>query len=129
MNTTNQEMMHELNLDSVKITKAVLLYRVINNDVRLKILRHLHSKKRMTVTELYMDLEMEQCVMSQHLAILRKSRIVKTDRSGKFIFYFINHQRLHELNEISNALLQVNNQVQHHDHPVRTSTNAEILIG
>ena len=128
MNTSKQELIQELDRHSVKISKAVLLYRVINNAVRLKILRHLHGKKRLTVTELYVDLEMEQCVMSQHLAILRKSGLVKTHREGKFIFYFINYLRLQELNDISESLLKASNQDEIPNQLAPTSTNSEILI-
>ena len=122
-----KEIGKELDINSVDIAKAVLLYRVINNAVRLKIIRHLHAKQKMTVTGLYMDLEMEQCVMSQHLAILRKSEIVKTHREGKFIFDFINYPRLQFLHTISESLLQINSQHLNLNRITPVLTNSEIL--
>jgi DNA-binding transcriptional ArsR family regulator len=121
VNTIKNELIQELDIHSAQINKAVLLYRVINNSVRQRIIRHLHAKKRMIVTELYMDLEMEQCVMSQHLAILRKSRIVKTEREGKFIYYFIDYARLEELHKLSVTLIQLDPQIQ--DHQLTTVLN------
>ena len=126
MNTIKNELINELDIHSAKITKAVLLYRVINNKVRQKILKQLHAKKRMIVTDLYMDLDMEQCVMSQHLAILRKSGIVKTEREGKFIYYFIDYSRLEYLHKLSGVLVQSNSQFQNH-HLATVLSNPEIL--
>lgn len=126
VNTIKNEL-NELDIHSARITKAVLLYRVINNSVRLKILRHLHAKKRMIVTDLYVDLNTEQCVMSQHLAILRKSGLVKTQREGKFIYYFIDYERLGELHKLSAALLQVNSQIQNESQTPSVLNNSEIL--
>jgi len=60
---------------------------------------------KMTVTELYLKLRLEQSVASQHLAILRKAAIVKPVRNGKFIHYSINAERLEDINEFVNNLL------------------------
>ena len=68
-------------------------------------LRLIDEQGKMTVTDLYLKLRLEQSVASQHLAILRKAAIVKTVRNGKFIFYSINTERLDDLNEFVNNLL------------------------
>jgi DNA-binding transcriptional ArsR family regulator len=57
------------------------------------------------VTEIYVKLRLEQSVASQHLAILRRSNIVKTTREGKFIWYTVNHERLQDVNEFVTQLL------------------------
>ncbi|HEU4609081.1 MAG TPA: ArsR family transcriptional regulator, partial [Chitinophagaceae bacterium] len=46
------------------------------------------------VTEIYIRLRLEQSVASQHLAILRRAGIVRTDRDGKFIYYSVNTSRI-----------------------------------
>jgi DNA-binding transcriptional ArsR family regulator len=43
------------------------------------------------------QLRLEQSVASQHLAILRRAGIVKTERDGKFIHYTINHNRIADI--------------------------------
>jgi DNA-binding transcriptional ArsR family regulator len=53
----------------------------------------------MTVTEIYVRLRLEQSVASQHLAILRRAGIVKTERDGKFIYYTVNHNRIEDINK------------------------------
>lgn len=68
-------------------------------------LKLIDEQGKMTVTELYLKLRLEQSVASQHLAVLRKAAIVKTVRNGKFIYYSINTERLEEINEFVNNLL------------------------
>jgi DNA-binding transcriptional ArsR family regulator len=59
----------------------------------------------MTVTELYVQLRLEQSVASQHLAILRRAGIVKTDRDGKYIYYRVNEERVTQINQIVDSLV------------------------
>jgi DNA-binding transcriptional ArsR family regulator len=60
---------------------------------------------RITVTEIYIKLKLEQSVASQHLAILRKAGIVSTERDGKCIFYSVNYNRLKQVHEIAKELI------------------------
>jgi DNA-binding transcriptional ArsR family regulator len=64
----------------------------------------LEEQKKLTVTEIYVKLRIEQSVASQHLAILRKAEIVETSRSGKFIFYSVNKNRINEVSVLINDL-------------------------
>ena len=87
------------NMDYLKIKKAALVLRALNHKLRQLILKTIDEHKRITVTELYVKLRLEQSVASQHLAILRKAEIVNTVREGKFIFYTINEDRIDEINK------------------------------
>lgn len=64
------------------------------------------EREKMTVTEIFLHLRLEQSVASQHLAILRKAGFVKTKREGKFIYYSVNRQRILELNKFIDELLK-----------------------
>jgi DNA-binding transcriptional ArsR family regulator len=66
----------------------------------------LHQHGKMTVTEIYVKLRLEQSVASQHLAILRKAGYVTTVRDGKFIYYSVNHDRLEQVHSIVYDLLK-----------------------
>ncbi|MBC7901861.1 MAG: helix-turn-helix transcriptional regulator [Gemmatimonadaceae bacterium] len=88
----------EVKIDFLQVKKASLIIRAINHKLRQQILRLLEENKKITVTELYVQLRLEQSVASQHLAILRRAGIVKTERDGKFIYYFINTERLAHIN-------------------------------
>src|SRR5688500_18163155 len=94
-----------LKVDLMNVKKAALILRAINHKLRQQILKLIDEQGRITVTEIYVKLRLEQSVASQHLAILRKAGFVNTDRDGKFIYYSVNSNRLEELNQFVESLL------------------------
>lgn len=94
-----------LKIDLLNVKKAAMILRAVNHKLRQQILKLIDEQGRITVTEIYVKLRLEQSVASQHLAILRKAGFVKTDRDGKFIYYSVNSSRLEELNQFIDALL------------------------
>ena len=94
-----------LKIDLLNVQKAALILRAVNNKLRQQILKLIDEQGKITVTEIYVKLRLEQSVASQHLAILRKAGFVNTDREGKFIYYSVNTVRLEELNQFVDALL------------------------
>lgn len=100
--TENNEI---LSLNLLNIKKAALVLRAINHKLRQQILRQIDEHTRITVTELYVKLRLEQSVASQHLAILRRAGFVNTTREGKFIYYSINMDRIRQVNELINNFL------------------------
>lgn len=94
-----------LKVDLLEVKKAALVLRALNHKLRQQILKMIDENGKMTVTELYVKLRLEQSVASQHLAILRKAGFVKTDRDGKFIYYSVNINRMQELNQFVKQLL------------------------
>jgi DNA-binding transcriptional ArsR family regulator len=96
----------ELKIDVLQLKKAALVLRAINHKLRQQILKLIHQNERMTVTEIYVKLRLEQSVASQHLAILRKAGYVSTFRDGKFIYYSVNYERLQEVHTYSQSLLK-----------------------
>lgn len=95
----------EIVLNLLTVKKAALVLRAINHKLRQQILKQIDEHSRITVTELYVKLRLEQSVASQHLAILRRAGFVTTTREGKFIYYSINTERLKEVNKLVNNLL------------------------
>lgn len=94
-----------LNVDLLNVKKAALTLRAVNHKLRQQILKLIDEAGKMTVTEIYVKLRLEQSVASQHLAILRKAGFVKTTRDGKFIYYSVNVTRMQELNQFVGDLL------------------------
>ncbi len=86
-----------LKVDFIHTKKASLILRSINHKLRQQIIKLLDEQQKMTVTEIYVKLRLEQSVASQHLAILRRAGIVATSRDGKFIYYSVNYTRLAEV--------------------------------
>ena len=92
-------------LDLLQLKKSAILLRAINHKLRQDILQWINEKGRVTVTELYIQLRLEQSVASQHLAVLRKAGFVKTTRDGKFIYYSVNIERVKAVTEFMEQLL------------------------
>jgi DNA-binding transcriptional ArsR family regulator len=90
--------------DVYNIRKASLILRAINHKLRQATIDVIYEHKRITVTELYAILKIEQSVASQHLAVLRRAEVLNTERDGKFIYYSINFSRLEEINEFVRKL-------------------------
>lgn len=91
-------------LDYTAVRKAALVLRALNHKLRQRIMDVLHENKSLTVTQIYVQLRIEQSVASQHLAILRSSGAVVTERQGKFIIYSLDYDRLKEIQEHCAAL-------------------------
>lgn len=102
---TGAENAVSLNIDYHNIKKAALVLRSLNHKLRQQIIKTINESQKLTVTQLYVKLRLEQSVASQHLAILRKVGIVSTERDGKFIYYSINKSRITSINEFVNKLL------------------------
>ena len=81
-------------VDFVNLKKAAMILRALNHKLRQQIVKLIDEHKRLTVTEIYIKLRLEQSVASQHLAILRRAGVVKTTRDGKFIYYSVNASRI-----------------------------------
>jgi DNA-binding transcriptional ArsR family regulator len=94
-----------LKVDLYNMKKAALVLRALNHKLRQQIMKLIDEHGKMTVTELYVKMRLEQSVASQHLAILRKAGFVKTDRDGKFIYYSVNEARMEEVNQFAHDLL------------------------
>jgi DNA-binding transcriptional ArsR family regulator len=97
--------MATIKIDYYNVKKAALILRALNHKLRQQLIKLIDEKKRITVTEIYVQLRLEQSVASQHLAILRKAGILSTERDGKFIFYLINAKRIEEVSKIVNELV------------------------
>jgi DNA-binding transcriptional ArsR family regulator len=97
-------MKHQIDLHQVK--KAQMALRALNHKLRQDILSTIEKNKKIIVTDLYVKLRLEQAVASQHLAILRKANIVKTNREGRFIFYSVNFERIAQIEKFVNELMK-----------------------
>lgn len=94
----------EIQLDYAELRKAVLVLRAINHKLRQRMIDLLEENEKMTVTDIYIKLRLEQSVASQHLAILRRAGVVSTDRNGKFIYYGLDKDRLSQISKLVEEL-------------------------
>jgi DNA-binding transcriptional ArsR family regulator len=94
-----------LKVDLLHSKKAAMILRALNHKLRQQIVKLIDEHKKVTVTEIYVKLRLEQSVASQHLAILRRASIVTTIREGKFIYYAVDYNRLEQINKFVEQLV------------------------
>lgn len=111
-NQTNEQVIapvteapENLKINFHNLKKAALVLRALNHKLRQQILALIETEKKITVTEIYVRMRLEQSVASQHLAILRRAGIVTTQRDGKFIYYTVNYKRIEEINQFVQELV------------------------
>ena len=83
-------MRREIILNIAKILKA------LGNDNRLSIVMYL-ANKELKVNDLEQLVGLSQSALSQHLAVLRAEKIVKTRREAQSIFYSLADKNVLEL--------------------------------
>jgi ArsR family transcriptional regulator, virulence genes transcriptional regulator len=105
VNSTVEPSKDNRTMDYHNLKKAALVLRSMNHKLRQQMIKLIEDEKRLTVTEIYVRLRLEQSVASQHLAILRKAGIVVTQRDGKFIYYTINQKRIEEISQMIDDLV------------------------
>jgi DNA-binding transcriptional ArsR family regulator len=96
--TINKAPGESLKLDFIRLKKSAMILRALNHKLRQQLIKLIDEHQKITVTEIYVSLRLEQSVVSQHLAILRRANIVLTKREGKFIYYSLNYGRIQEIN-------------------------------
>lgn len=72
------------------IAKSAIL-KAISNAKRLEILHQLNGKE-LSVGTMESLVKLSQSALSQHLAVLRRAKVVKTRRSAQTIYYSIDSQ-------------------------------------
>ncbi len=73
--------------------EIVQIYKALSVSSRLQILKLIKDRK-LCVNAITKKLKISQPAVSQHLSILRKAGLVKSDRYGSIIHYMIDRKRL-----------------------------------
>ncbi|PSR11612.1 MAG: transcriptional regulator [Bacteroidetes bacterium] len=71
--------------------------RAIAHPLRLAIIELLHDNKRLSVTEIFQHLQVEQAIASHHLRILKSKKVVDLDRDGKNSMYYLVHNDYYDI--------------------------------
>ncbi|MEI7499321.1 MAG: metalloregulator ArsR/SmtB family transcription factor [Bacteroidota bacterium] len=79
--------MKKTNLDIQKLEMAASKLRAIAHPMRIAIIDLLTENKKLTVTEIYERLNIEQASASHHLNILKNKGLLESKRDGKMILY------------------------------------------
>ena len=74
-------------LDIQKLELAASKLRAMAHPMRIAIIELLTENKKLTVTEIYEKLSIEQASASHHLNILKNKGLLESKRDGKMILY------------------------------------------
>jgi len=94
-------------LDLQKLEQAASKLRAIAHPMRIAIIELLSENPKLTVTEIYEHLNIEQASASHHLNILKNKGLLESRRSGKMIFYSL------KVNVLANVIDCINQCVTH----------------
>jgi DNA-binding transcriptional ArsR family regulator len=94
-------------LDIQKLELAASKLRAMAHPMRIAIIDLLTENKKLTVTEIYERLSIEQASASHHLNILKNKGLLESKRNGKMILYSL------KTNVLANVIECINQCVTH----------------
>lgn len=80
-------------------------FKGLAHPLRIRVLELLSSADERTVAELLDETGLEPSHLSQHLAVLRRHRLVASERRGSLVHYRLVHRETAQLLVIARALL------------------------
>jgi DNA-binding transcriptional ArsR family regulator len=83
-----------INLNSEALMNAASMLKVLGHPIRISIIELLEKSPRMSVTEIFKSLRIEQAIASHHLNTLKNKRILNSERVGKNTYYSVRHSSL-----------------------------------
>lgn len=89
-----------INID--KLESAASKLRAISHPMRIAIIDLLSKDNKLSVTEIYERLDIEQATASHHLNILKNKGILDSKREGKKIYYSLKNVTLTDIIECIN---------------------------
>ncbi|MCE3008592.1 MAG: metalloregulator ArsR/SmtB family transcription factor [Bacteroidetes bacterium] len=87
-------------LDARGLELAANTLKAIAHPMRMAILYLLKREGRMSVTQIYGALGLEQAVASHHLGILKDKGVLGSSREGKNTFYYLGKPELAQVLDI-----------------------------
>ncbi len=84
-------------LEVNKLEMAASKLRAIAHPMRIAVIELLNDKPKMSVTEIYTKLNIEQASASHHLNILKNKGVLVSKRDGKKIFYSLKSKSLKDI--------------------------------
>lgn len=94
--------MGNLIIDINKLEMAASKLRAMAHPMRIAIIDLLNTNPKLSVTEIYEKLDIEQASASHHLNILKNKGVLVSKREGKKIFYSLKSVTLTEIVECIN---------------------------
>ncbi|MBW1640690.1 ArsR/SmtB family transcription factor [Microbacterium resistens] len=81
------------------------LFKGLAHPIRIRILEVLSAAPEVSVSELLDVIDLEASHVSQHLAVLRRNRLVVSERRGSLVYYRLAYPQVADLLRVARALL------------------------
>jgi DNA-binding transcriptional ArsR family regulator len=86
--------------------KIARIFKMLSVEARILILQSL-KKRAMCVYELTSQLGISQSATSQHLSVLKNVGIVKSQKRGVQVYYYLDKQNIAKLEKITSMLFKL----------------------
>lgn len=94
--------MVEVDINISKLELAAGKLRAISHPMRIAIINLLDNGRKLSVTQIYEALDIEQATASHHLNILKSKGLLISQREGKKIYYSLKNIALTDIVECIN---------------------------
>lgn len=81
------------------------LFKGLSHPFRIRILELLSAAPEVSVSDLQLETGLEASHLSQHLAVLRRHRLVDSERRASHVYYRLTDDKVAELLAVARALL------------------------
>ncbi|WP_036281676.1 ArsR/SmtB family transcription factor [Microbacterium sp. CH12i] len=81
------------------------LFKGLAHPLRIRILEVLSAAPEASVSEILAVTDLEASHLSQHLAVLRRNRLVLSERRGSLVYYRLAYPQVADLLRVARALL------------------------
>lgn len=81
------------------------LFKGLAHPIRIRILEILSGAAELSVSELLGEIGLEASHVSQHLAVLRRNRLVTSERRGSLVYYSLAYPQVADLLRVARVLL------------------------
>ena len=81
------------------------LFKGLAHPIRIRILEVLSAEPEVSVSHLLTVVDLEPSHVSQHLAVLRRNRLVVSERRGSLVYYRLAYPEVADLLRVARTLL------------------------
>ncbi len=91
--------MKSTHINPAELERCASMLKAIAHPIRMAIIELLSEQERLSVTEIYEQLDLEQAVASHHLSILKNKDVLTSVRNGKNMLYELKYKQIQQVIE------------------------------
>lgn len=77
-----------------ELERVAFILKAVAHPIRIQIIDLLHQAEKLSVTEIYESLQVEQSLTSHHLSKMKDKGVLRCERSGKHIYYSLTDKKI-----------------------------------